>query len=164
MVWDSLKLLSIPHAKWIYPNPVVFVVQSLSLVWIFVTPWTTGHKASMFFTISWSLFKLISLSQWCHPTISCPVTLFSCLQSFPASGSYPMSHLFILGGQSIGPSAVASVLPMNVQGWFPLGLTGWSLCFQGTLKSVSSTTIQKHKFSGAQPYLWYSSHIPGLPW
>ena len=66
-----------------------------------------------------------SLSQWCHPTISSFVTPFSyCIQSFPASGSFPVSQLFTSGGQSIGASASASVLPMNIQGWFPLGLTG----------------------------------------
>ena len=69
------------------------------------------------------------LSWWCHPTVSSSVTHFSpCPQSFPASGSFPMSGLFTWGGQSIGTSASASVLPMNIQGWFPLGLTGWSLC------------------------------------
>ena len=64
------------------------------------------------------------LSQWCHPTISSPVIPFSCLQSFPASGSFPRSQFFTSGGQSIGVAASASVLPMNIQDWFPLGLTG----------------------------------------
>ena len=67
-----------------------------------------------------------SLRWWCHPTISSSIVPFSsCLWSFPASGSFPMSWLFTSGGQSIGASASASVLPMNIQGWFPLGLTGW---------------------------------------
>ena len=67
-----------------------------------------------------------TLSQWCHPTISSSVIPFSsCLQHFPASGSFPMSQLFIWSGQSIGVSASVSVLPMNIQHWFPLGLTGW---------------------------------------
>ena len=65
------------------------------------------------------------LSQWCHPTISSSVIPFFCPQSFPASGSFPMSRIFASGGQSIGASASASVLPMNIQGWFPVGLTGW---------------------------------------
>ena len=65
------------------------------------------------------------LSQWCHPTISSSVIPFSCSQSFPASGSFPMSQLFTSGGQSIGVSASTSVLPMNIQDWFPLGWTGW---------------------------------------
>ena len=77
------------------------------------------------------------LSQWCHPTISSSVIPFSCLQSFPASGSFPMSQLFASGGQSIGASASASVLPMNIQGWFPLGLTWFDvLAVEGTLKSL----------------------------
>ena len=68
-------------------------------------------------------------SRWCHPTISSSVSPFSsCLQSFQASGSFPMSQFFALGGQTIGLSASASVLPMNIQDWFPLGLTGWSPC------------------------------------
>ena len=75
---------------------------------------------------SWSLLKFISLSRWCHPTISFSVVPFSsCLQSFPASGSFKMSQLFTSGGQSIGVSASASVLPVNTQDWSPLGWTGW---------------------------------------
>ena len=74
-------------------------------------------------------------SRWCHPTISSSVVPFSCLQSSPASGSFPMSQLFALGGQKIGASASASVLPMNIQDWFPLGLTGW-ISLQSTLKSL----------------------------
>ena len=81
--------------------------------------------ASLSFTISWSLFRFMSISQWCHPTISSSVAPFSsCPQSFPVSGSFPMSRLFTSGGQSIGASNSASVLLVNIQGWFPLGLTG----------------------------------------
>ena len=100
------------------------------------------------------------LSQWCHPTISSSVIPFSsCLQSFPASGSFPMSQFFASGGQSIGASASASVLPMNIQDWFPLGLTGLiSLLFKGLSRVFSSTTVQKHQFFGAQTSLWSSSH------
>ena len=85
------------------------------------------------------------LSRWCHPTIS-----FSfCLQSFPASGSFQMSQLFASGGQSIGVSASTSVLPMNIQDWFPLGWTGWiSLQTKGLSRVFSNTTVQKHQFSG----------------
>ena len=90
------------------------------------TPWTTARQASLFFTISWSLLNSCLLSRWCHPTISASVTPFSsCLQSFPASGSFPVSPLFASGGQSFGASASASVLTMNIQGWLPLGLTSW---------------------------------------
>ena len=88
------------------------------------------------------------LSRWCSPTISSSVVpFFSCLQSFPASGCFPMSQLFTSGGQSIRASASASVLLMNIQGWFPLGLTGLiSLLSKGLLRVFSSTTIQKHQF------------------
>ena len=100
------------------------------------------------------------LSQWCHPTISSSVIPFaSCLQSFPASGSFPMSWLFALGGQSIGASASASVLPMSIQGWFPLGLTGLiSLLSKGLSWVFSSTTVRKHQFFSAQPSLWSNYH------
>ena len=92
------------------------------------------------------------LSRWCHPTISFSVIPFSSqLQSFPASGSFQMSHFFASGGQSIGVSASASVLPMNSRNWFPLGLTGW-ICFQskGLSRVFSSTTVQKHQFVSTQ--------------
>ena len=89
-----------------------------------------------------------SLSQWCHPTISSLVIPFSsCPQSFPASGSFQMSQLFASGGQSIGVSASASVLPMNLQDWFPLGWTGWIfLQSMGLSRAFSNTTVQKHQF------------------
>ena len=91
-------------------------------------------------------------SRWCHPTISSSVVPFSShLQSFPASGSFQMSQFFTLGGQSIGVSASASVLPMNIQDWFPLGLTGLiSLQSKGLSRVFSNTTVQKHHFFGAQ--------------
>ena len=91
-------------------------------------------------------------SQWCHPTISSSVVPFSsCLQSFPVSGSFPRSQFFALGGQSIGVSASASVLPMNIQDWFHLGLTGLiSLQSKGLSRLFSNTTVQKHQFFDAQ--------------
>ena len=100
-------------------------------------------------------------SQWCHLTISSSVVPFSyCLHSFPASGSFPMSRSFTSGGQSIGVSASASVLPMKIQDWFPLGWTGWiSLQSKGLSRVFSNTTVQKHQFFGAQPSLWSNSHI-----
>ena len=90
-------------------------------------------------------------SRWCNPTISSSVIPFSSrLQSFPASGSFQMSWLFTSGGQSIGVSASASVLPMNIQDWFSLGWTGWiSLWVQGLSRVFSNTTVQKHQFFGA---------------
>ena len=100
------------------------------------------------------------LSQWCHPTISSSVVPFSsCLQSFPASGSFLMSRLFASSSQSIGVSASASVLPMNIQDWFPLWSTGWiSLLSKGFSRVFSNTTVQKHQFFGAQASLWSNSH------
>ena len=96
-----------------------------------------------------------SLSPWCHPTTSSSVTPFSCPQSFPPSGSFPMNWFLTPGGQSIGASASASVLPMNIQGWFPLGLTGLiSLQSKGPSRVFFSTTDGKHQFFGAQPSLW----------
>ena len=104
-------------------------------------------------------------SRWCHPTISSSVIpVSSHLQSFPASGSFLMSQLSPSGGQSIGVSASASVLPMNIQDWFPLGWTGWlSLQSKGLSRVFSNTTVQKHQFFGAQLSLWSNSHIHTWP-
>ena len=101
------------------------------------------------------------LSQWCYPTISSSVIPFSfCLQSFPASGSLPMSWLFTSGGQSTTASVSASILPMNSQAWFPLGLTGLiSLQSKGLWRVFSSTTVRKHQFFGTQPSLWSNFYI-----
>ena len=92
------------------------------------------------------------LNWWCHPTISSSVISFSsCLQSCPASGSFPMSQLFTLGGQSIGVSASTSVFPVNTQDWSPLGCTGWiSLQSKGLSRVFSNTTVQKYQFFCAQ--------------
>ena len=90
------------------------------------------------------------LSQWCHPTISSSVVPFSWLQSFPASESFPMSQLFPSSGQSIGVSASASVLPVNIQDWSPLVLTGLILQPKGLSRLFSITTVQKHQFFGVQ--------------
>ena len=100
------------------------------------------------------------LCLWCHPAISSSVTGFSCLQSFPASGSFPMSCLFTSGGQSIRDSASASVLTMSIQDWFPLGLTGLiSFHAKGLSRVFSRMTFQKHKFFSSHSSLWSSSHI-----
>ena len=101
------------------------------------------------------------LSHWCHPTISSSVVPFSShLQSFPVSGSLQMSQFFSSGGQSTGVSASTSVLPVNIQDWFPLGLTGWiSLQSKGLSRVFSNTTVQKHQFFGAQLSLQSNSHI-----
>ena len=96
------------------------------------------------------------LSWWCHPTISsCVAPFSSCPQSSPASGSFPVHWLFASGGQSIGASASASVLPMNIQGWFPLGVTGLiSLLSKGLSRVFSSTTVPKHQFFNTQPFFF----------
>ena len=99
-------------------------------------------------------------SRWCHPAISSSVDPFSsCPQFCPASGSFPMSQLFAWGGQSIRVSASASVLPMNIQDWSPLGWTGWiSLQSKGLSRVFSSTTVQKHQFFGTQLSSQSNSH------
>ena len=130
-------------------------VESRSCVWLFVTPWITARQASLSTTNSQSLLKLMSIELvmpsnhliFCHP-------LFPCLQSFPASGSFPVRRFFTSCSQSIGISASASVLPMNVQYWLPLGLTGWiSLQSKGLSRVFSNTIIWKHLFFGVQPSL-----------
>ena len=108
--------------------------------------------------------NLRTSSQWCHPTTSSSVIPFSsCPQSFPASGAFPMSQFFSSGGQNIEASASASVLPMKIQDWFPLGLTGLiSLLSKGLSRVFSNITVQKHQFFGTQLSLWSNSHIHTL--
>ena len=105
------------------------------------------------------------LSQWYHPTISSSVVPFSsCLQSFPASWSFPKSWFFSSGDQSIEVSASASVLPANIQDWFPLGWTGWiSLQSKGLSRVFSNTTVWKHQFFSAHLSLWSNTHIHTWP-
>ena len=95
------------------------------------------------------------LNQWCHPTISSSVAPFtsSCLQSFPASGSFPRSQFFTSGSRSIGVSALASVLPMNIQYWFPFRLTGLILQSKGFSRVFSNITVQKHQFFSTQLFI-----------
>ena len=125
------------------------VAQSCS---IFVTPWAASCQFSLSFTISWSMLKFMSAEAWYHPTILSSVVPFSCLQSFPAWGSFPMNQFFTSGDQSIGASA--SVHSMNIQDWFPLGLTGLiSLQSKGLSRVFSNTTFHKHQFFSAILYL-----------
>ena len=98
------------------------------------------------------------LHQWCHPPISSDALFSFCPQSFRASGSFPMSWLFTSGDQDIGASASASVLPMSIHGWFPLGWTLISLLSKGLSRVISSTTVQKHQFFSTLLSLWSSSH------
>ena len=123
-------------------------VQSLSHVWLFVTPWTAAHQASLSISNSRAYSNSCPSSWWCYPIISSSVIPF-CLRSFPASGSFPMSQFFASGGQTIGVSASASVLPMNIEDWFPLGWTDLiSLQSKGLSRVFSNTTVQKHQFLG----------------
>ena len=142
-------------------NKAVVVVQSLSHVALFATPWTAASQASLSFTVSWNLLKLISIDSMMpsnHLILYCPLLLLSSV--FTASGSFLMNQLLASGGQSTGVSASASVLPMNIQDWFPLGLTGLiSLLSKGLLRVFPSTTIQKHQFFSTQSSLWSNCHI-----
>ena len=133
--------------------------QSLSRVPLFVTLWHTRFLCPQLSPEVWSDSCL--LSWWCYLTVSFSAAQFSFyLQSFPASGSFPVSRLFASGGQSIAVSVSASLLSMNIYGWFPLGCTGWmSLHPRGLSRVFSSPTIQKHDFFGSQPSLWFNSHI-----
>ena len=121
-------------------------VQSLSHVWLFVTPWTAARQASLSIISSQSPpMSTESVMPSNHLILCRPFS--SCPQSFPASGSFQMSQLFASGGQSIGVSASTSVLPMNTQDWFPLGWTGWiSLQSKRLSRVFSNTTVQKHQF------------------
>ena len=132
VMYNSFQHHRLQHAMFPCPSP---------------TPWACSYSCPS--------------SQWCHPTISSSVVPFSSyLQSFPESGSFPMNQFFASGGQSIGALASASALPMNIQDWFPLGLTGLiSLQSKGLLRVISNTTVQKHQFFSAQLSLWFNSHI-----
>ena len=136
-----------------------FVCSVCLTLW---TPRTAARQDSLSFTISWSLLKLMSIESVMLSNhlffLCCPFSF--CLQSFSASGSFLMSLPFASSGQSIAASALASVLPMNIQGWFPLVLTSLiSLLSKGLSRVFSSTTFQKYQFFDTQPSLWSNSHI-----
>ena len=143
-LWNSLEAPEVGYWK------CAFVVQSLHPIWL----QPHGLRNARLHCPSLSpgaCSNSFPLSQWYHPTISSPVVPFSsCLQSFPASGSFLVSRLFTLGGQSNGTSASASVLPMNIQDWFPLGWTGLISLKSKGLSSVFSNTVQNHQFFGTQ--------------
>jgi len=138
----------------------LFVVKSLSHVQLFTTPWTAARQAAMSITISQNLFRLRSIESVVpsnYLILCCPLLLLLSISSIRV---LPLSQLLASGGQSTGTSASASVLPVNIQGSFPLGLTGLtSLLSKGFSRIFSSTTIQKHQFFGAQPSLWSDSYI-----
>ena len=145
----SLKLVScfVPLSP-----PISFYcfssVQLHSHVWLFANPWTAVWQSSLSITNSWRLLKLMS------------IVPFSCLQSFPASGSFQMSQFLASGDQSIGVSPSVSVLTMNTQDWSPLGWTGWIfLQSKGLSRVFSNITVQEHQFFGTQLSLLSNSHI-----
>ena len=150
-----------------FPKPQYSSDQSVSCVRNFVTPWTAVHQASLSITNTWSVLKLMcieSIMPSNHLILCRPLLLLP--SSFPSSGSFPMSQFLLSGGQSIEAEAEASVsfLPMNIQEWFPLGLTSLiSLQSQGLSTVFSNITFQEHPFFGAQLSLWSDSHIHTWP-
>ena len=145
------------------PPPIQFSsVQSLSHVWLFVTPWHARHARPPCPSLTPRIYSnSCPLSQWCHLTISSSVIPFSCLQSFPASGSFQMNQFFISGGQSIGVSASASVLPMNIQDWFPLGWTGW-ISFSPRDSQESTPTPQFKSINSSVLSFFYSPTLTSI--
>ena len=135
------------------------VVQSISRVQLFVTPWTVAPQASLSFTIYWSLLKLMSTESVMPPNHLVPFS--SCLQSFPASGSFLMGWLFTSGGQSIGHFSISPSNEYSGLISFRIDLLAGLISLQskGVSRVFSNTTVQKHQFSGTHPSLWSSSHI-----
>ena len=146
-----------------YYNLKVVVFQSLSHVWLFATTWAARIPCASPSPRACS--NSCPLNQWCHSIISSSVVpLSSPFQFFPTSGFLPMSQFFTSGDQSIGVSASASVLPMNIQDWFPLGWTGLnSLQSNGLSRAFSNTTVQKHQFFSVQLSSQSNSHIHTWP-
>ena len=140
-------------------------VQLVSHVWLFATPVQLQHARPPCPSQTPGIYSdSCPLSQWCHPAISSSVVPFSsCPQSFPESGSFPTSQLFAWGGQGIGVSALASVLPMNTQDWSPLGWTGWiSLQPKGRPRVFSNTIAQKHQFLPLHKYFLFLAIISSV--
>ena len=159
---SSLQSHELQHSRPLCPPLCPFSsVQSLSHVQLFVTQWNAARQASLSIINSQSLLKLMSIDSVMPSNYLILCRTFSSRpQSFPISGSFPISQFFASSGQSIKVSASALVLPMNIQGWFPLGLIGWiSLQSKGLSRVFHSTTIWKHQLFGAQPSLWSKSHI-----
>ena len=155
--WDFSSRISVYWCFWGFFNCLLkfpgtmWIVQSLSHVQLFATHRLQHTRPPCPSPSPRVYSNSCPLSWWCHPTISSSVIPFSsCLQSWPVSESFQMSQLFASGGQSIGVSASTTVLPMNIQDWFPLRWTGWILQFKGLSRVFSNTTVQKHWFFGAQ--------------
>ena len=167
------SLCFVPHPHFSLPLLIWYVlilqnfssVQSLSRVRLFATPWIAARQASLSITISQSLLKLMSIKSVMpssHLILCRPLLLLPPIP--PSIRVFPMSQLFAWGGQSIGVSALASVLPMNTQDWSPLRWTGWiSLQSKGLSRVFSNTTVQNHQFFGAQLSSKSNSHIHTWP-
>ena len=163
MIWDLRDAFKQTNMQRMFGQCLI-PVQSLSRVRLFANPWIAACQASLSITNSWSSLRLMSIES-CHPAISSSVVPFSfCPQSLPASESFPMSQLFAWGGQSIGVSALASVLPKKTQDWSALEWTGWiSLQSKWLSRIFSNTTVQKHQFFGAQLSSQSNSHVHTWP-
>ena len=158
-----LKKNLLLQADQLLPYSCDYKLQLLSIVVMSdsVMSWTAAHQAPLCSTIPRSLLSFMSIELVMLSNqliLCCPFLL--CLQSFPASVSFPMTKLFTSSCQSIGGSASPSVLPRKIQGWFPLGLTGLlSLQSKGLARVFSNTTVEKHQFFSNQPSLWSNSHM-----
>ena len=136
------------------------LVQSFSHVQDFATPWTAARHSPLSITNSWSLLKLMSIESVMPSNHLIPCyPLFLLPSGFPSIRISSNESVFASGSQSIGVSASASVLPVDIQGWFPLELTGLILISKGLSRVFSNTIVQKHWFFGAQLSLWSNSHI-----
>ena len=146
-------------------KPTMLLLFSHPIMSTFATPQTPACQASLSLTISQSCPSSCPLHQWCYQTISSSDVLFSfCPQSFPASGTFPMSRLFASGDQNAGALASASVIPMSIQSWFPLRLIAFiSLLSRGLSGVFFCTTVQRHRFFGALPSSWSSFHSHSWP-
>ena len=150
----SLLIINDKFKRWFCKSPVI--VQWLSRVWLFVIPWTVAHQASLSFAISQRLLKLKSLESVMLSNHLILYLLLFLPSIFPSIRVFPISWLFASGGQSTG----ASVFPMNIQGRFPLGLTGlFSMQSKGILRVFSSTAVWRHQFFGSEPFLLSICHI-----
>ena len=152
MLWTNQNVLFSFINQLHVVSVIVVFVQLLSCVQLFVTLWTAACQASLSFTISWSLLKFMSIESVMLSISSLAAPFSFCLPFSPISQSFPVIHLFASGDQSIGAPALVSVLPMNIQGWFPLGLTGLTSLLSKELSRVfSSTIIWNHQFVVTQP-------------
>ena len=154
-------------AHWQQSKCILLLLFSCSVVSDFLWPHGLQHASLPCPSLSPRVCSSsCPLSQWGYPTISLSLPHFSsCPQSFLASGSFPMSWLFASGGQCTGTSVSAPILPMNIYGWFPLGITGFiSLQSKGLSRVFSNTTVRNHQFFSAQPSLWSNSYVCNEYW